>query len=282
MVSVVIPCRNVQSWLPELIDALYEQDYSGEFEVIIVDNASTDGTRVVAASRATANHRMRVVAASDRVGANYARNRGVMSSRGDFIAFCDGDDRVRAGWIDALVRAASVADVVGGRIDWSRINARTAIELWGLPPRVPVVLGEEFFYGGNFGSWRSVWDALGGFDENFRFGGTEIDFCIRARQAGLRLLSCDDAVVDVRLRNSYASMLKREFRIGRGLATLSAKHVHLDGRVGMVQLRRSVRAVLGAMKHHGVRSLEARRALLAFARVTGQYVEREDTAILRG
>ena len=275
LVSVVIPCRNVEASLPEQLAALNVQDYRAEFEVLIVDNRSTDGTPAMAKLAASASDRIRVVAANERLGINHARNQGVASSCGDFVAFCDGDDRVRPGWLTALVRGAATADVVGGRIDWSRINSPSVVALWGSPPRVPVVLGAEFLYGGNFGCWKSVWDSLGGFDETFRYGGTEIDFCVRAREAGFRLDVCDDAVIDVRLRDTYGSMLKREFRIGRGRATLAAKHPHLDGGAGLGQLRRSGRVVLGNLKRRRFRSADLRRALLAFARDTGQYVERQ-------
>ena len=70
--SVVVPCHNVGSTLAEQLDALLAQDWRGAFEVVLVENRSTDDTLAVARAYAARDPRVRVVTAEERGGASYA------------------------------------------------------------------------------------------------------------------------------------------------------------------------------------------------------------------
>ena len=88
-VSVVLPAYNRADSIRLAIDSVLRQSFT-DFELIIVDDASTDGTRAVA--EAVADPRVRVIAHPANRGASAARNSGVAAARAPFVAFQDSDD----------------------------------------------------------------------------------------------------------------------------------------------------------------------------------------------
>ena len=88
-VSVVIPAYNRAATIGAAIDSVLRQTWE-DFELVVVDDGSTDGT--LAAARAVTDPRLRVVAAPHNLGAAGARNLGVAEARGTWIAFQDSDD----------------------------------------------------------------------------------------------------------------------------------------------------------------------------------------------
>lgn len=87
-VSIVVPAYNTLKTLPETIASLCAQTY-GDFEVIVVDDGSSDGTADWVLSHS--DPRVRLVRQINR-GLAGARNGGIIAARGDLIGFCDGDD----------------------------------------------------------------------------------------------------------------------------------------------------------------------------------------------
>ncbi len=107
-VSVVVPVLNGAATLPECLESLVHQSLSRErYEVIVVDNGSSDGSDLIA-ERAPGV----VFEREPRRGAYAARNRGVSIARGDVIAFTDPDCVVDADWLETAVRALSDEAVV--------------------------------------------------------------------------------------------------------------------------------------------------------------------------
>src|SRR6266511_2360708 len=93
VVTVIVPCRNPGPHFRPLLESLAKQDLSEPWEVIIVDNGSTDGSRAVA-SEFAGRLNVTVVDASHRANASYARNVGVRVASGDKLLFVDADDEV--------------------------------------------------------------------------------------------------------------------------------------------------------------------------------------------
>ena len=213
LVSVVVPVLNEAADLEDQLAALAAQTYRGPWELIICDNGSTDGSPELARSWLPQLPNLRVVQAWERTGLNHARNVGVCHARGDFVAFCDGDDAVDPGWLDALVAAASDADIVGGWLDHARLNpAATARH----DPMDRLPMKHEFLPGvpgGNCGVWRSVATELR-WDEAFTFGGSDIEFSWRAQLAGYRVAWAPDAVVAVREPTSTRAVARQWYKYG--------------------------------------------------------------------
>lgn len=108
MVSIIIPCHNAERWLGQAIESTLAQT-CGDFEVIVVDDASSDGSLAVAESYGT---RIRVIRGEWRNG-NSARNRGLADAEGQWVQFLDADDALLPGKIaDQLKEADQEIDVV--------------------------------------------------------------------------------------------------------------------------------------------------------------------------
>lgn len=90
-VSVVMAARNAQDTITKAIQSLNGQTYS-HWELIVVDDASSDKTGAIANAAAKADKRISVLRGKTRKGAAISRNKGLMATKGDFITFLDADD----------------------------------------------------------------------------------------------------------------------------------------------------------------------------------------------
>jgi glycosyltransferase involved in cell wall biosynthesis len=252
--SVVIPARNAAQTLGEQLDAFAAQRVEIPWEVIVVDNGSDDGTAAVVAAYAS-RLPVRVVSAGGRLVANHARNVGVGLARGRHILLCDADDVVGPDWVRLMRAVLLDAELVGGAL--ARHHATSgkvpdpAKPAHGFLPR-PL--------GANCGFRRTVWEALGGFDEAYR-GGDDAEFFWRAQLAGYRLVYADGAVVSYRLSPTVGAMCRKSYISGRACAQLYRQF----RRHGMARspMARWMRLVLTAPR--AVISREPRRAWLRAA-----------------
>lgn len=100
--SVIVPVYNVGEHFYRGLRCL-ESQTSDNFEVILVDDGSTDGSGRLCDEAAAADERIRVIHQRN-AGAGGARNAGIDAARGEYVCFFDIDDRVAAGWLEALER----------------------------------------------------------------------------------------------------------------------------------------------------------------------------------
>jgi glycosyltransferase involved in cell wall biosynthesis len=238
VVSVVIPALNVAQTLADQLDALAAQTFTDNFEVVIADNGSTDGTAEVAAAWA-ARLPVRVVDARGRRGINHARNVGVRESHAPLVLLCDGDDRVSPEWVARMVTALESYDVVGGPLRF--VGSPTAVQ-WRKHPSVEELrLGHGFLpyaFGSNMGFRRTLFDAVGGFDEDYIIGADEIGFSWRAQLRGFSIGLAPGAFVDYRLREGLRATARQFYEYGQGAA-----HLHRDFRRHGLR-RRPVRGIV--------------------------------------
>jgi glycosyltransferase involved in cell wall biosynthesis len=192
-VSIVVPCYNAAATLDALLATLTDQDFGGPSEVLVVDNASTDGTSARAQEWAKKLPNLRVLSASARQGCGYARNVGIAAASHEFVLSCDADDVVDRSWVRKMVETLEHSDVVGGGlVEWQggRVPEPAAPEPFGRA-------GFGFlpsFCGCNFGLHKTAWMALGGFDEDL-VSCEDLDLAWRAQLEGLRLVTRVDAFV---------------------------------------------------------------------------------------
>jgi glycosyltransferase involved in cell wall biosynthesis len=116
-VSVIIPARNAAATIEAQLEAISKQTYSGPWEIIVVDNGSTDGTEHVVRAWRQRLPNLLLVSAPHAQGANYARNVGCHSSRGGLLLFCDADDIVESDWMAAMVEACKITTRLA--VGWS-------------------------------------------------------------------------------------------------------------------------------------------------------------------
>jgi len=128
-VAVIVPTFNRAASLDRVLDSLCAQRVEGiRYEILIVDNGSTDHTLEVAAAYASAFPFVRCLSEA-RAGASNARNRGILSARARILAFIDDDVVASPDWIDGIVRAFDrhpEIDCLGGRVEprWPRTPPR--------------------------------------------------------------------------------------------------------------------------------------------------------------
>ncbi|WP_283679828.1 glycosyltransferase family A protein [Lentilactobacillus sp. Marseille-Q4993] len=120
LITVGVPTHNLDKYLPEMLDSLANQKYQN-FEVIVVDDASTDDTADVIRKYAKLDSRFRGVFLNTHVGVSGARNRAIDEAKGDVITFVDGDDVVDQNFLEVM--AVGMAD--------PEINMVTVGYTWG-------------------------------------------------------------------------------------------------------------------------------------------------------
>ena len=220
--AVIVPCFNVESTLGAQLDALTSQTWLRPWGIIVVDNASTDGTRAVA--EAYRDRGVRVVSATAGQGVAYARNAGVRSSQARSVAFCDGDDVVHAGWVAAMGESLTTSPLVSGALETQTLNpawlAHTRPMGTGVGP--PAFGTIRFASGCNSGMTREVFDLMGGFDESFR-GLEDIELSLRAAAEGIVVTYVPDAVVAYRLRDAVKDVWRQGVFYGRGRPELKRR-----------------------------------------------------------
>lgn len=132
IVSVIIPAYNAEETLARCLDSFLSQS-CGQFEIIIVNDGSTDSTKSIAEKYASIDSRFKVISQLN-AGVSTARNRGLLHATGDIVAFVDSDDFVEPIYIEQLVLTFTehTPDVVF--FEFSRIdNEGNTISMHRLP-----------------------------------------------------------------------------------------------------------------------------------------------------
>lgn len=107
-ITVILPCHNAASTLERAVASVQAQTFR-DFELLIVDDASTDGSPACARRLAAADPRLRILPLARNVGVGAARNHGIDAARGSYAAFLDADDEYLPGFLQALHDAAAAA-----------------------------------------------------------------------------------------------------------------------------------------------------------------------------
>jgi glycosyltransferase involved in cell wall biosynthesis len=216
LASVIVPTYRAGAQLGEQLSALAEQDYAGAVEVIVADN-EPDGASKSGSVRSHPG--ARVIDASARRGPGAARNAGARAAKGDFLAFCDADDRVSPSWLRLLVESAADADLVGGCLDGRKLNGSATCDCYELTdPAAPHLGFLPTAAGANLGIWTDVFHAVGGFTEESRTC-EDVALVWSAQLRGYRY-AASNALVHKRLPAGWRDAARRFFHYGIGDAWL--------------------------------------------------------------
>lgn len=126
LLTVVVPAYNAERWIDECLKSIEGQRVDGEWEIIVVDDGSTDGTLDIASAREKTDARIKVISQTN-LGHSGARNTGISRSRGRFIVFVDSDDLLPENALASLIEAQRIhnADIVSGK--WARTSSRARL-----------------------------------------------------------------------------------------------------------------------------------------------------------
>lgn len=234
-VSVVVPAHNASRTIGLQLDALGRQLGAPAFEVLVVDNRSTDGVDRVVAEYAERVRHLRLVTAPAHPGAGYARNVGAREAQADRLLFCDADDLVAPDWVAAGVDALGEIDLACGSDLTLRDEEFTTVDdVWRLPffaSPTPSALrrpaGPEPYpivLGGNLAVRRDAFVRIGGFDVSMRLGNEDNDFAVRAQQAGHLINRAPAMRIAIRQRGTIRENFRRARIAGRGHVELCDRH----------------------------------------------------------
>jgi GT2 family glycosyltransferase len=207
-VTVVIPNYNGERHLTECLTSMRAQTYT-DFETIVVDNASTDGSIELVRRD---HPEVRLLELGSNVGFAGAVNAGLATADGEYVVFLNNDTRAEPGWLEALVRgmddnpsfsfgSSKLLRYDGGLID----SAGHTYSLWlGSGANVGELEPSDSYQERSwvFGTCaaasiyrRALFDDVGAFDEDFFFAHEDVEFDLRANVAGHRCLLIPDAIV---------------------------------------------------------------------------------------
>ncbi len=197
-ISVVVCTFNRASELSLALRSLYHLVTEDRFtyDVVVIDNASTDSTSQSIASAAQESPVPLRGVHESRKGVVYARNRGIAEAQGEWVAFFDDDQLADPRWLVELLTIAEQKQsrCVGGAV-WLKLPAEHAHRK--LKPKVRMLLGEARWSSepmaysvrtgpgaGNLMLHRSLFTEVGGFDENILGRGEDTDLYFRIRAIG--------------------------------------------------------------------------------------------------
>lgn len=209
LISVIVLNHNGRRWLGPCLDALAAQVHAPPSELLVFDNASTDGSMMLVAERYP---QVKVVQSTRNLGFAAGNNTAARAARGSVLAFLNNDTVVAPDWLTRLHAALASRPDVG--VAASRIVFLDNPDMidsagdgylrvggafkhgYGAPAREFSQAGEVFgACGAAFMIKRDVFDSLGGFDERFFMVYEDVDLSYRARLAGYRCWYAADAVV---------------------------------------------------------------------------------------
>jgi GT2 family glycosyltransferase len=248
--SVVIPSRNGAAGVDRCLRALAAQPNRSRLEVIVVDDGSSDGTAAVAGA-----HGVTVIRHPHNRGLAAARNTGTSAATAGIVAFLDDDCEPEPGWAEHLLAgyADGVAGVGGAVVPRTppgylagyliRNNPLAPLELNlarsnTIPYRFFLYLKRQWsgrrcqgrrdvysFAGANMSFRRQAIFDAGQFDERFRFGGEDLDLCLRLAQTSPpgRLVFVPESRVIHHFDPHIRDTLRRSRAYGIGTARLYRK-----------------------------------------------------------
>lgn len=103
-ISVIVPCYNIEQWLPKCLDSILAQTYS-KLEIVVIDDGSTDGTGDIIDAYAAKDERIVAIHQAN-AGLVAVREKGIELSTGDYIGFVDGDDYIEPDMYERLLNNA--------------------------------------------------------------------------------------------------------------------------------------------------------------------------------
>lgn len=246
-VSVVVPAYNRAALLEPCLASLFAQTYPrARYEVVLVDDGSTDDTAARAVALASGWDGRFTLVRQPNGGPASARNAGIRAATGAIIAFTDSDCTASPDWLVGLVDAlvAGGADGAGSQIanvtppGWVA-SYLTASNFYRQRVRRGAV---DYLLTASVAYRRAALEAVGGFAERRGAWGEDADLSFRLKQAGFRLLLAPTGgVTHYGSPASVATFARELYRYGRGNVLLS--RTWRNGRTPAVELTRHAGAV---------------------------------------
>ncbi len=251
--SILVISYNTAELTLACLDSVVAETHATAYEIIVVDNASSDGS---ADAVAAAHPEVRLIRLGENMGFARANNMAAKMAKGNLLLLLNPDTLVLDGAIDRLVafaKARPQARIWGGHTVFgdgslNPSNCWRRMGLWNLFCRVAGLTGmfpeSKLFNAEAYGGWprdterevdivtgcfflieRRFWETLGGFDPLFFMYGEEADLCLRARALGARPRITPDASIVHYGGASEQVRAEQIIRLSRAKVSLLARHM---------------------------------------------------------
>jgi len=256
-ISVLICTRNRAPSLDRALGRFYEQRFAGDYsyELIIVDNASTDETREVIGRFAALRPETTRLLSEGRRGLSYARNTAVAAASGDCIVFTDDDVLVSEDWLDEIHREFSADPglrILSGKVLLANERSqRVALRAYDERQYFTFPDGGNFVMGANMAFRRDLFDRVGMFDVRlgagrFFAGADEVELTYRGLKAGFRMLYAPNVLVyHDHDRFTLEQACRLEYGYSKGCAAYLIKHLLTGDSYALRMLYWTLRALPG-------------------------------------
>ncbi len=214
-VSIIIPCKNEVNNIRWTIDSILESKNHLKCEIIVVDDASTDGSADFLKTYISEDkYRDVILIKTNNIGAAAARNAGAKAAKGKYLFFFDAHVKVPDMWADDLIntlekaKASLVAPCIS---DISNISSAGYGQTWNDEFKITWFSkkpnkGDEIPLAGGaaLGITREAFDRIGGFDHLFQVWGKEDEeICLKAWLYGYRIVINPDVIVQHLFRKKF-------------------------------------------------------------------------------
>lgn len=237
LVSVIVCSYNGAKTLAQCLESLGKLDYPN-FEVILVDDGSTDETREIAGRFP----RVRYFHQTNH-GLSHARNYGAAVAQGEIFAYTDSDCMADPDWLYYLLSTLLSGDYAGVGGPNVSPPARNWVQACvAAAPGGPshVLLTDtvaEHIPGCNMAWYRWAFENIGGFDPEYHKAGDDVDFCWRVQQAGHEIAFSPTALVWHYRRFTLRAFRKQQEGYGEAESMLRFKHLIFFGPTGTAKWR---------------------------------------------
>jgi cellulose synthase/poly-beta-1,6-N-acetylglucosamine synthase-like glycosyltransferase len=227
MISVIIPTRNEKT-IEENLESLLNQNYSGRYEIIVVDDGSTDDTR----ERIKKFKKVKLIEQKHK-GPAAARNLGVKNSKGDIVLFLDSDAVPDKNWLKHMISPFKDKKIVGVSGTYRTLNKNSLIARFAgyeIDERHDKLSKEktiDFIGSFSAGYRKNVFLEFGGFDESFSMpSGEDPELSFKISNAGLKMVFQPKAFVYHKHPDTIWRYLKQKFWRGYWRVLLYKKHIN--------------------------------------------------------
>ena len=236
-VSVIVCSYNGAKTLAQCLESLGKLDYPN-YEVILVDDGSTDDTREIAARFPDVRYFHQT-----NHGLSHARNYGAAVAKGEIFAYTDSDCMADPDWLYYLLSTLLSGDYAGVGGPNVSPPARNWVQACvAAAPGGPshVLLTDtvaEHIPGCNMAWYRWAFENIGGFDPEYHKAGDDVDFCWRVQQAGHEIAFSPTAIVWHYRRFTLRAFRKQQEGYGEAESMLRFKHLIFFGPTGTAKWR---------------------------------------------
>ncbi len=224
LISIIIPAFNAREWIGSILDAIVGQSHP-EWECIVIDDGSIDGTGDRVRRRGDSDSRIRLIRQHN-AGQSAAINLGVRESRGNFIKIVDADDWINPGHLESQIRSLEGTEEIVSCCSWGYFRAGPESAAGRvehvdrdyddpLEWLVDSLTRDE----GMMGGWRwliprRVWEKCGGYDERLSLN-NYFDFSIRLLLASKGVRFAPDAIYGYRkgVAGALSQTISMVFRV---------------------------------------------------------------------